>query len=290
MAPLAETLVATTELLVDGLTRGFIFAMLGLGITVVFGLGGVLNLAIGVFAVVAVLLAVELLELTGSLPVAILGALLGVGLLGLVIDRSLLSLVYRSEGEERITLGIFTTLGLAIFLDGVLITEFPSTYSLDHGFPSTTLAGVQVRGASIAVIVFSLVVLALLYYLFSRTYLGKGTRTVLQDETGAVLCGISPRRMRTFVFVLSVVIAAVAGVLYSFISQLDVASGFELTIYALIVSVVGGVTSIVGAVAAGLLLGVVATFASAWIGAYVAELILFGAAIAVLIARPEQIT
>lgn len=287
---MVEALTDTLAHLVDGLSRGFIFAMLGLGITVVFGLGGVLNLAIGVFAVIAVLLATELVGLTGSLAVAVPLTLAGLAGFGLLVDRTLLSLVYRSEGEERIVLGIFTTLGLAIFLDGVFVRLYSSGYTLDHGVSSVTLAGVQIRGSSLAVFAISLVVLALLYYLFDRTYLGQATRTVMQDETGAVLCGISPRRMRTFVFVLGVVIAAVAGLLYSFRAEVSVATGFQLTIYALIVSVVGGVTSIVGAVAAGLFLGVVATFASVWVGSYVAEIVLLGAAIVVLIARPEQIT
>lgn len=285
-----QVLVDNAELLVDGLAQGLIFALLGLGITVVFGLGGVLNLAIGVFSVIAVLLVLELIGVTGSLWVAVPIALAVIAAFGLVLDRSLLSLVYRSEGEERIVLGIFTTLGLAIFLDGLLITEYPSGYSLDHGVSSISIGGAQFTGSSIAVILASVVLLALLYYLFSRTYLGKATRTVLQDETGAMLCGISPRRMRTFVFVLSVVIAAAAGILYSFGATVRVPTGFQLTIYGLIVSVVGGVTSVGGAVAAGLLLGIVSVFAATWIGAYVAELILFTVAIAFLIARPEQIT
>ncbi len=285
-----QVLVDNAELLVDGLAQGLIFALLGLGITVVFGLGGVLNLAIGVFSVIAVLLVLELIGVTGSLWVAVPIALAVIAAFGLVLDRSLLSLVYRSEGEERIVLGIFTTLGLAIFLDGLLITEYPSGYSLDHGVSSISIGGAQFTGSSIAVILASVVLLALLYYLFSRTYLGKATRTVLQDETGAMLCGISPRRMRTFVFVLSVVIAAAAGILYSFGATVRVPTGFQLTIYGLIVSVVGGVTSVGGAVAAGILLGIVSVFAATWIGAYVAELILFGVAIAFLIARPEQIT
>lgn len=285
-----EALVDSAELLVDGIARGCIFALLGLGITVVFGLGGVLNLAIGVFSVIAILVVLELTGVTGNLWAAIPLALGAMAVFGLVLDRSLLSMVYRSEGEERIVLGIFTTLGLAIFLDGALLTRYPSGYSLRHGVPSITVAGARITGSSIAVIVVSAITLILLYYLFGRTYLGRATRTVLQDETGAVLCGISPRRMRTVVFVFSVVIAAVAGILYSFGAQVRVPTGFQLTIYALIVSVVGGVRSIVGAVVAGLVLGVVSVFAASLIGAYVAELILFAVVIAVLIARPEQIT
>lgn len=285
----SETLITVAELAIDGITHGVVLALLGLGITIVFGLGGVLNLAIGMFSVIAVIVAFELHGIVYSLPIAIFGAVAVVGLLGLTIDRTLLSLVYRSEGEERIVLGIFVTLGLAIFVQGLMTLEFPSSYSLPMSVPSTTLLGVQIRGSSIAIIGISAVIFAVLYYFFSRTYLGSATRTVMQDETGAMLCGISPRRMRTLVFVLSLLIAAVAGVLYGFTRGITVSSGFELTIQAVIVSIVGGVTSIVGAVVAGLLLGVVVTYMDSFVGTYVAEISLFAIAIGVLLVRPERV-
>lgn len=277
------------EFTIDGITQGLVLALLGLGITIVFGLGGVLNLSLGVFSALAVLVAVQLLGITSSLPLAIVLSVLIVTGVGLVIDRSLLSFVYRSEGEERTLLGIFVTLGLATLLDGLLIIYDASSYSLDVGVPSMMILGVQIRGASIAIIVISTAVLVALYYFFSRTYLGGATRTVLQDETGAVLCGISPRKMRTFVFALSAAIAAIAGLLYSFTQQVGAANGFELTILAVIVSIVGGVTSIVGAVVAGLILGLIVTFTSVFIGAYVAEIALFAAAIVALMLQPEQV-
>ncbi|WP_436348331.1 branched-chain amino acid ABC transporter permease [Natronorubrum sp. FCH18a] len=277
------------ELLIDGIAQGVVLALLGIGITIVFGLGGVLNLAIGVFAVLAVITAVAILGIVPSTPVALVAGIAIAAAVGLAIDKSALSLVYKSEGEERILLGIFVTLGIAIFLDGLLVNYYPSSYSLSSGVPSMTIMGVQIRGSSIAVIAITLVIFSILYYFFSRTYLGTATRTVMQDETGAILCGISPRRMRTFVFVLSAVIAGIAGILYSFSATVSVADGFELTILALIVSIVGGVTSIVGAVFAGIAIGVIVTFTSAYIGAYVAEVVLFAIAIIVLIARPEEV-
>lgn len=285
----AETLTRIAEFTIDGITQGLVLALLGLGITIVFGLGGVLNLSIGVFAFLGVIVAIELLGITGNLLVSAVLAVAIVTLFGLVVDKSLLSLVYKSEGEERILLGIFVTLGLAIFLDGLLFIQYPSSYSLSLGIPSTTILGVQIRGSSIGIILISTVILAALYLFFSRTYLGGATRTVMQDETGAVLCGISPRKMRTFVFGLSVAIAAIAGILYSFTQSVYAATGFELTILALIVSIVGGVTSIVGAVVAGLALGIIATFTSAYVGAYVAEIALFAVAVIALLLQPEEI-
>lgn len=211
-----ETVTQLVEFTIDGITQGLVLALLGVGITIVFGLGGVLNLSLGVFSALAVIVAVKLLGITSSLPVAIVLSVVVVTGFGLVIDKSLLSFVYRSEGEERILLGIFVTLGLATFLTGLLDIYDPSSYSLSVGIPSVTVLGVQIRGASLAIIAISTVLFAVLYYFFSRTYLGGAMRTVLQDETGAVLCGISPRKMRTYVFALSAAIAATAGLLYSF--------------------------------------------------------------------------
>lgn len=282
-----ELLVRNLEYLIDGLAFGVILGMLGLGITLVWGLGGVLNLAIGVFSVLGLLLALELMGVVQHLWLAVPLAMLGVGLVGLVVDRTLLSFVYRSEGDERILLGIFTTLGLAIAVDGLLTALYPTSYAIDAGVGSRELLGVLVRGSSIAVISVSAVTFLLLYLFIRRTYLGGAVRTVMQNETGAVLSGIDPRAMRTLVFVVSAAIAGLAGVLVGFTSQVDVAMSFELTINAVIVSVVGGVTSVPGTVLAGVMLGVVSVFTSAYIGAYVAEVVLLAVAVVALVARPK---
>ena len=284
-----QEIIRNAGFFVDGLAYGAILAMLGLGITMVWGMGGVLNLALGVFSVLAVLIAFEVLGIVDNLFIAIMAGLIAAGALALIVDRSLLSLVYRSEGEERILLGIFVTLGLAIFLDGLLTNLYRSQYSVSSGVGSQRIFGVLVRGSSIAIMAVAVLVFALLYLFFSRTYLGGAARTVMQDETGAILCGIKPRRMRTMIFVLSASIAGIAGIAYSFTSEVSVYSAFELTVLAIIVSIVGGVTSIVGAVIAGLFLGIVSVFTSAYIGAYVAEVVLLGVAVVVLVMRPEQI-
>ena len=286
---LSETVGLIIGLLVDGIGSGLILALLGLGITLVFGLGGILNLSLGVFSIVGILLAMEVHGVVPNLFVAIAAGFLGAGLLGLVVDRSLLPLVYRSTGEERMLVGIFATLGLAFFLEGFLLLEYPDVYSVHVNFAPRTIEGVLLRGTSLAVIAIAVVVFVALYLFFERTYVGQATRTVMQDEVGATLCGIDTRLLRTLVFVLSAMVAAVAGVLFSFSGEVGIASSFQLTINAVIVSVVGGVTSITGTVAAGLLLGIVTTFASAFVGAYFSAISIFAVAIVVLLVRPGQI-
>ena len=277
------------ELAIDGLARGLLFALLGVSITLVFGLGNVLNIALGVFAVLAVIASVELTALVPNVAAGAVGGLVLVGALGLAVDRTLLSSVYRSEGDERIVLGIFVTLGLAIFLEGLLFVFFPLSYTVPHGVEALTLGGLRVRGSTLLVLAVASSVLVGLFLFLDRTYFGTATRTVFQDETGALLCGIDPRRVRTVIFVLSVVVAGIAGILRGLESELSAAAAFELTVFAIIVSIVGGVRNVRGTVAAGVLLGLVITFGNYLIGAYVSKVILFGVAVAVLVARPEEI-
>jgi len=287
---MAQSVVSTTlELLVDGVARGVLFSLLGLGITLVFGLGGILNLAIGVFAVIAVLATVVVLGIVSNIIVALAVSILIVVALGLAVDRSVLSLVYRADPNERELLGIFVTLGLSIFIDGFLYMRFPSGYHVPWT-PSTVLtAGLAIRSSSIAIIGVGAIVFAAVYVFLDRTYLGSATRTVMQDETGAKLCGIDPRTIRTLVFVVSVLIAAIAGLLYSLNFAVRVSSQFDLGIYAVLVSIVGGVTNVTGTVAAGLFLGILFTFANAWIGSFVANIVVFLVTVGVLLTKSEAL-
>lgn len=294
-----STLVAIT---IDGLAFGVFLALLGLGITLVFGLGEVLNLAIGAFAVMAVLAANTLVQGGQGVVVSIAVGIVLVAALGLVVDRTLLTPVYRSTGEQRILLGIFTTLGLVVFLDGFLINgldlawlpfaipAFPASYTLPLDLPRVQFGEAVIRGSSLIVIAVGIIIFAVVYVFLQRTYLGKATRTVFQDELGAQLVGVNPRRIRSLIFVLSVTVAGFAGVVWAFGHTITVAVGFNYTVFALIVSIVGGVRSLTGAIVAGVLLGLVSQYANFFVGSYIAVIILFGAAIVFLLAKPEVIS
>jgi len=283
----ASTLLAVA---IDGLAFGAFLALLGVAITLVFGLGEVLNLAIGVFAIMAVFLATLVIEAGYGLLAGLIAAIVIVALFGLLVDRTLLSLVYGSEGEERILLGIFTTLGLAVLLDGILVLRFPGSYTLPLQVEGIQFADTVITGSSLVIIAIVAIVIGLLFVFLRRTYLGKATRTVFQDERGAHLVGVNPRRIRTVIFVLSVTVAALGGLVFAFGRNVAVDSGFTFTVFALIVSIVGGVRSLTGAVIAGVFLGLVNTFANFLVGSYIAASLLFLTAIVVLLVEPEAIS
>lgn len=283
-------MVATSTLIevaIDGVAFGMFLAILGVGITLVFGLGEVLNLAIGGFAILGMLVAHYMVNTVGlGIGPAFLVGVLTVGVVGIAVDRSMLSLVYKSSGEERILLGIFVTLGLAILIEGVLTNVFPARYALSLGLPNIRPLGLRIPTSSLFVIGVGGLLLGLLFAFLRGTFLGKATRTVFQDEVGARLIGVDPRQIRAIVFVLSALVAGVAGVAYGTTATLSVERGFRFTIYALIVSIVGGIRSIEGTAVAGIVLGIVATYASFFVGAYLAAIILFMTAVVILLVRP----
>ena len=283
------------EIGIVGLSTGFRLALLGAGITLVFGLGEVLNLSQGIFAVVAAVFALEmmgtgpLLGLGLPLPVALIVALAGIGLVALAIDRGLLSSVYRSEGDERILVGIFVTLGIALALEGILDLEYSYRFSLPIDLPTFRPLDLVILGGDLLNIAVGAVILLALFLFLQRTYLGKATRTLTQNEVGAELCGVDTRRMRTLIFVLSALLAGSAGLLQVMGNNISPAAGFGLTTNGLIVAIVGGVRDVRGTVIAGLGLGLVSTFANFYIGSSVALIILFLTAAVVILLREEAL-
>jgi len=276
-----------TAILFDGIVQGLQLSLLAVGITLIFGLGGVLNLAHGQFAIVGGL-ATALLISSGLHPVlASVAGIAAAGALGIAVDRTLLLPAYRFRGEERLLLGLILTLGLSFVIDGILNSAFPE-FSLTMQLPIAMMdvAGIPMRTAGLASSAIVIAVFAALFAFLRWTLLGKTIRSIIENEVGAELCGIDPGRTRTLIVCLAAMMAGLAGVVQGLFSSLGSEMGPEFTTLALLVAVVGGVRSIDGTLAAGILLGIVNAFASHYVGAYVAYIILLSAAMATILVRP----
>ena len=275
-------------IVIDGIVQGLQLSLLAVGITLIYGLGGVLNLAHGQFAVVGGIVAALLIGQGMHVVAACVLGVLAAGVFGLIVDRSLLLAAYRYKGEERLLLGLVLTLGLSFVVDGYLNYRYPETaltVRLPH--PSITVAGITIRTASVATSALAALAFILLAIFLKGTLLGKAVRSIIQNETGAELCGINATRTRTLIVGLSAVLAGVGGIAQGLFSSLGTEMGVEMTIFALIVAVVGGVRSVSGTLAAGILLGVVNAVASFYIGTYLTLIILLAAAMLTILVRPS---
>lgn len=275
-------------ILIDGIVQGLQFSLMAVGITLIFGLGGVLNLAHGQFAVVGGIVAAVLIGLGMNPWAASAIGVVGAGALGLVVDRTLLVPAYRVTGEERLLLGLLVTLGLSFVVNGFLDYKYPDiALTLSLPTPSISVGGITLRTASLVAAAMAIVAFALLFAFLKGTLLGKVVRSIIQNEVGAGLCGINPGRIRTLIIVLSTMMAGLAGIAQGLFTSLGTEMGNGLTDFALIVAVVGGVRSINGTLVAGLVLGIVNAFASYYIGTYLTLLILLAAAALTILLRPQ---
>jgi branched-chain amino acid transport system permease protein len=274
--------------ILDGLVLGLAFGLLGVGMTLVYGLGGVINLAYGQIVVVAAIVISLLMEDGMSTLLAALVGVLAAAGLSVLMDLTLMRPVYREHGEERTLLGLLLTLGAAFVIAGVLTWRYPdgALYIFIGGDP-ISLIGVPMTVGSIWASAIALAAALVLLLLFSATTFGRGVRSVIQDEIGARLVGINPSFVRTVIFALSGALAGVVAIAQSMSGPLTVNAGFELTTFALIVTVVGGLGSVAGAFLAGVLLGVVNALSAHYIGQYITTIILLSAAALTILIRPR---
>jgi branched-chain amino acid transport system permease protein len=273
--------------ILDGLVLGLQFGLLATGLTLMYGLGGVLNLGYGQIAVTSAMV-VALAVDTGIpvLPAAALGLLAG-GMFGLILDLTLLRPVYRLRGEARVLLSLLLTLGVSFIVDGFLNWSIPlKALNLHIGGGAVEILGVPMRRGSLVASAITLVTFAGLFVFFGRTSLGRAIRSVMEDEEGARLIGIDPKKMLRLILVLSGLLAGLVSVTRSMVAPVDTQSGLSITVFALIVTVVGGLGSVSGAFMAGIIMGIVNVIAADYIGSSISLIILLGAAAVTILIRP----
>ena len=276
-----------TANILDGIVLGLQFGLLAAGLTLVYGLGGVLNLAYGQMAVVSAMVVVFAMDAGASAFPAVLLGLVAGGLFGLLLDLTILRPVYRLQGEARVLLSLLLTLGVAFIVDGFLNWRYPlKALNLFIGGGAIEILGVPMRRGSLLASAITLVTFAALFAFFRYTTLGRAVRSVIEDEEGARLVGIDPHRMLRLILVLSGVLAALVAITRSMAVPVDVQAGFSITVFALIVAVVGGLGSVPGALLAGIILGIVNVFAATYIGTFLSLIILLAAAAVTILIRP----
>lgn len=273
--------------LLDGIVLGLQFGLLAAGLTLVYGLGGVLNLAYGQMAVISAMVVLFTIDAGVPLIPAIIVGLITGGLLGLILDLTILRPIYKRRGEARVLLSLLLTLGVAFIVDGFLNWRYPLLgLSIRVGSGPIELLGVRMPAGSIVASAVTIVALAALLYFFRATTMGRAVRSVIEDEEGARLVGVDPGRMLRLILILSGVLAALVAVTRSMVAPVNVTAGFGLTVNALIVTVVGGLGSVTGALLAGIILGIISTFAAAQIGTFLSLVILLVAAAITILIRP----
>jgi branched-chain amino acid transport system permease protein len=277
--------VILAQTIVNGVMVGMIYMLMAIGFTMVFGIMRIVNFAHGEFYMVgAFLFAILYGSYDMPFAVSLVLAVVATGLLGLVMERLVFS---RFRGNELN--GMIASLGIALIMqNGALLIWGPSPRSVPAVVSGViSIGSVVFPWSRVVVIIGALIAVALLYVLISHTQLGRAMRAVAQDAEIALVQGIRVEVIFPLAFVLGVGLAALAGALMAPVLSVSPFVGLAPTLKAFVIVVIGGLGSVPGAVAGGLLIGLIESFAGTFMSAALAEILQFLVVIAVVLVRPQ---
>jgi branched-chain amino acid transport system permease protein len=244
--------------LLIGLINGAFYAMLSLGLAVIFGLLNIINFTHGTQYMMGAFCAWFLLNKAGvGYWWALLLAPIVVGAIGMLIERTMLARLYKLDHLY----GLLLTFGLALIIQGLFRNEFGSS-GLPYQIPSELTGGINLGFMFLPiyrgwVIVASLVICFSTWYVIERTKLGSYLRAATENPALVQAFGVNVPRMITLTFGFGVGLAALAGVMAAPIYQVNPLMGSDLIIVVFAVVVIGGMGSIMGAILTGFGLGIV---------------------------------
>jgi branched-chain amino acid transport system permease protein len=244
--------------LLIGLINGSFYALLSLGLAVIFGLLNIINFTHGAQYMMGAFAAWFLLQYAGlGYWWALLLAPIAVGLFGVVLERTMLKRLYQLDHLY----GLLLTFGLALIIQGLFRNQYGSS-GLPYAIPSQLQGGQNLGFMFLPnyrawVIAFSLVVCLGTWYVIERTHLGSYLRAATENPTLVQAFGINVPRMITLTYGFGVALAALAGVMAAPIYQVNPLMGGDLIIVVFAVVVIGGMGSIMGSIVTGFGLGVV---------------------------------
>jgi branched-chain amino acid transport system permease protein len=301
------------QVLLDGLILGFMYALIALGYTMVYGVLEFINFAhseifiLGAFIGVEILLGLQGAGVLESLPwPLVLLLVLGAGMaasaiLAVTVER----VAYRPLRHAPRLIPLISAIGVSFFLqDLIRFVEslwrnafnlvYPTIEALDHRFELTSTLDVSVK--SLVVIVAALGMLGVLHAIVNRTKVGTAMRAVAEDQVAANLMGVHINRIISLTFLIGGAMGGAAGVLFGIqYGLINPYSGFIPGIKAFTAAVLGGIGNIPGAMAGGLVLGLLEAFAASYLslltggnfGAEYKDIFAFSVLILILIFRPR---
>lgn len=283
---------------VIGLTVGSFYALVALGYTIVYGIIRLINFAqgdlsmIGAFLgwTVLVSLGFEHLPIYISLPAAFVIPMIGTA----IVNLGILQFAYKPLLKRSLLAILITALGMSLLLQntaqriwGAAIEAYPPNLLPLTGF---WIGPVHVTYVQVALVLTSLLLMGLLVAFVQGTTLGTAMRALAVDHDAARLMGINVDNVIRIAFVLGAILAAASGVMLGiYYVQIQFTMGFLLGLRAFTAAVLGGIGNIPGAMAGGLMIGLLEAYTTGYLSGTWEDVVVFGVLISVLIVKPTGI-
>lgn len=273
--------------MINGLSIGVAVVLMALGLTIIFGLLDVINMAHGEFYAIGAYLAVALLATGMSFWWALVLTPLLMAVLGFVTERGLIQRVFHSK--DRHTLTLLLTFGVAVVLEDALKIAFGANpLRLEAPISGATeMLGLFFPNYRLFVMLFGGALIAAVWLLVFRTSLGAIVRAAAYDRNMSASLGVPVQLVYAGTFAFGVALAGIAGVLLAPIYSVFPTMGKDFVLIAFSVVIIGGMGSIKGALLAGLVLTQVQSISSLYISPVWSDPLLFGIMVLVLMWRPQ---
>lgn len=281
-------LINFIEQLINGLRTGSIYALIAIGYTMVYGIAKMINFAHGdIIMVGAYALYFSISVLGLPVPIALLITVIICGVLGVMIEK----VAYKPLRSAPPLAVLITAIGMSFFLQSASLLIFGSTpIPFQSVIPNVNISigPVVISSITVVTLIVTAIAMILLTLFVNKTKLGSAMRAVSEDKGAAELMGISVNSTISMTFAIGSALAAVAGVLYICQYQsMKPTLGALPGIKAFVAAVLGGIGSIPGAMIGGILLGLIESVSKAYISTELADAIVFGVLIVVLLFRPS---
>ena len=281
-------LINFIEQLINGLRTGSIYALIAIRYTMVYGIAKMINFAHGdIIMVGAYALYFSISVLGLPVPVALVITVIVCAVLGVVIEK----VAYKPLRSAPSLAVLITAIGMSFFLQSVSLLIFGSTpIPFQSVIPNVNISvgPVVISSITVVTLIVTAIAMILLTLFVNKTKMGSAMRAVSEDKGAAELMGINVNSTISLTFAIGSALAAVAGVLYICQYQsMKPTLGALPGIKAFVAAVLGGIGSIPGAMLGGILLGLIESVSKAYISTELADAIVFGVLIVVLLFRPS---
>jgi len=279
----------TLQLLISGIANGCIYGLIALGFVLIYKASESVNFAQGDMMILGAFLAIALIntnqaDLPFLLGLAMAGLILGV--FGYLLDALLLRRVF---GQPQLTMVVLTiALGFVLrFVIGTIWGHDPVGLETPVAGQRLSIGALTIPMIDVIIIGATVFLVAILWLFFARTRLGLAMQASSQNQMAAYYMGIPVKRVVSLVWAMSGVVAAIAGVLFAAKGAVEPAAGLVFGIKAFAAAVIGGLGSLPGALAGGLLIGIMEPFAGRHLPSHVAQVSPYVLMLLVLIFRPS---
>jgi branched-chain amino acid transport system permease protein len=276
-----------SQAIVDGILVGGVYALMAVGLTLIFGVLDIINIAQGVLVILGAYLSYSLSTKAHiDLFVGLLITIPAMFAVGVVIHWAF---IRRLRGTERTSMTLLVTYAVALIIEGILFKIYGAdnvTLNASYTSSSVHVLGFYLPWIYIYGFILAVALITVIYALLYRTRFGRSVRATMQDETAARLVGIDVNRVAALTFGIGVAVTAAGGMAFGATNAFNPNSGYDLISRLLAIIILGGLGSIGGALVASVFMITLESIVTIWYPTW-AVAVFYGALVLVLLIRPS---